>query len=422
MAIIFSNRQMAECMWFVSLKGYDSVSSWNAYLLSQSLPQDCTTANIGSSTYPYRSWAAVPADSRSISGDKVAVGLGRWGSDIQRSTWTKSMIWVGMTGAIIDCSLLTAIPFKFLSVPETLSNISVINGEMYIFTVSQQSMSLYIDNTTFDYLNIGAGLSSAFVGVLYLTNVIVEGLSEISVDANKYTLIAKSCYINADVNLSAYAPFSLLMSTITKKFIAKSYYCCFTDVASGVGVASLYNIKTDPLFNNKNIGDFTLSSASPCLYRGKNGKHIGPLGEARTINPNSVEFTEPNAIYSKYDAINNDLEKTSYDIEGVTFYQLVLRSGLYSGTVETGWVDFGKVREIDSLRFIANVFYDTNNNYEQAPTPDLDNLIIKYKAALTEAEKAGVSWIDTEWNSDKQAINARFMKLLITVTSSVPAP
>lgn len=127
------------------------------------------------------------------------------------------------------------------------------------------------------------------------------------------------------------------------------------------------------------------------------------------------------AIYSLTGGLT-DLVKTSYVVGGVTMYMLSLRTGKMSGTVETGWIDLGRTREVDSLRFVADMIYSAAGNYAQAPSPDLNKLSVSYKAALTEAEKAGVSWVSTEWGAEYLAVSARYIKLLITVTSTTPAP
>lgn len=402
---MWSNRQTAECMWFVSLNGFDSVSAWNAYLLSQSLPQDCTAANIGSSTYPYRTWAAVVADSRSVTGEKVAVGLGKWGADIQRTVWTKQMYWLGMTATVIDVYNTTASPFKQNAQPEYFDNLSFVNGETRaLFQPGVATTYNRMLRCNFDYLK---GITSGYT--LELHYCIVNNL--FAVELHK----ALNC-IYVTVNPSLLVAVNCIMPS----YNASCYYCCFT-ASSNAGAASSFNILADPQYNNAAIGDYTLAGGSPCLYKGRGGAHIGALGEARTINPNSPEMADGTAIYSTTGGLA-DLVKTSYLVNGVTMYMLSLRTGKMSGTVETGWIDLGRTREVDSLRFVADMIYGASGNYAQAPSPDLNKLSVSYKAALTEAEKAGVAWVSTEWGAEDLAVSARYVKLLITVTSTTPAP
>jgi hypothetical protein len=418
MAIMWSARQTAECAWFVSLNGYDTVSAWNAYLLSQSLPQDCTAANIGSSTYPYRTWAQVVADSRSVSGEKVAVGLGRWGQDAQRSVWIKRMHWMGMTGTVIDMQLCSSYVARTSASPETFEYFSVKNGESYAFLILADGIqSIIFRSCGFDYLGVSSAIISSSI-VVYMYNCTVLG-ANVPLSANyKHMLRATNCLLLFDVS-NVFHFSSVLVSTVTSRAAFTTYYCCFTNNSSGGGTQ--YNIKADPLFNNPSIGDYTLSPASPCLYKGKNGTHIGAMGEALTLTPNSPEMADGTAVYSLTGGIT-DLVKTSYDVGGVTMYMLSLRTGKMSGTVESGWIDLGRTREVDSLRFVADMIYGAGGNYAQAPSPDLNKLSVSYKAALTEAEKAGVSWVSTEWGAEELAVSARYVKLLITVTSTTPAP
>lgn len=417
---MWSNRQLAECTWFVSLNGYDSVSAWNAYLLNQSLPQDCTAANIGSSTYPFRTWSQVVADTRSVTGQKVAVGLGKWGSDAQRTVWTKSMYWLGMTGTVIDMQLCTLPVFKFLVNAETVCYMSFVNG-MYMPIIAQQyiTCSITFISCVFDYLSNNAGSDNYATRVLKLYNCVVVNMTSRS---SKIDVVwaTNTIFLTIMSSLTC-ATNSIFVNCIMPDLYALCLYCCFTNTNAQLGYANNYNINTDPLFNNAAIGDYTLRSDSPCLFRGKNGAHIGALGEARTINPNSPEMADGTAIYSLTGGLT-DLIKTSYIVNGVTMYMLSLRTGLMSGTVETGWIDLGRTREVDSLRFVADMFYTAAGNYAQAPSPDLNKLSVSYKAALTEAEKAGVSWVSTEWGAEDLAVSARYIKLLITVTSTTPAP
>jgi hypothetical protein len=405
MAIMWSNRQTAECTWFVSIEGYDTVSAWNAYLLSQSLPQECTTANIGSSTYPYRTWAAVVADSRAVTGEKVAVGLGRWGQDAQRTVWIKRMHWMGMTGTVIDVYNTTASPFKQNATPEYFDTLSFVNGETRaLFATGVSTTYNRMIRCQFDYLK---GITSGYT--LELQYCTVNNLAALELHK------ALNC-IYVSVNPSLLVAINCIMPTSN----AACYYCCFT-ASSNAGAVSSFNILADPQFNNPAIGDYTLAGGSPCLYKGRGGAHIGALGEARTINPNSPEMADGVAIYSTTGGLT-DLIKTSYLVNSVTMYMLSLRTGKMSGTVESGWIDLGRTREVDSLRFVADMIYGAGGNYAQAPSPDLNKLSVSYKAALTEAEKAGVSWVSTEWGTEDLAVSARYIKLLITVTSTTPAP
>lgn len=416
MAIMWSNRQTAECTWFVSLNGYDTVSAWNAYLLSQSLPQDCTAANIGSSTYPYRTWAQVVADSRAVTGEKVAVGAGKWGSDAQRTVWTKSMYWQGMTGTVIDMQLCSSYVFRALVIAETYDNIVTING-IYANVMSAAAGGIAnLIRCYIDYLVVSGG--SAGVR-LYVTDCIIQDGGVVSLN-NRFVIIALRCTFIFDIRKLDYYEVgaSRYINCIAPIQPFNSYYCC---IRSGAVSSVNYNFVGDPLFNNAAIGDYTLRSDSPCLYNGKNGAHIGALGEARTINPNSPEMANGVAIYSLTGGLT-DLIKTSYEVGGVTMYMLSLRTGKMSGTVEADWIDLGRTREVDSLRFVADMIYGAGGNYAQAPSPDLNKLSVSYKAALTEAEKAGVSWVSTEWGAEDLAVSARYIKLLITVTSTTPAP
>lgn len=414
---MWSVRQTAECTWFVSLNGYDTVSAWNAYLLSQSLPQDCTASNIGSSTYPYRSWAAVVADSRSVSGDKVAVGLGKWGSECQRTVVTKSMYWLGMTGTVIDMYLCNSTVFKALLISECYDTLIVVNGEINAsMSFSTASFAIFkcVDFDFFLYNN-----SSSIPGcIVRMDNCLIKDMFVPAANSLFNVRSNNSNFMFSTVG--RFATTSILVSCITKiAGTCNTYFSCFTDPASTQGSSN--NIISNPIFNTESIGDYTLSPASPCLYKGKNGTHIGALGEARTINPNSPEMADGTAVYSLTGGLT-DLVKTSYDVGGVTMYMLSLRTGKMSGTVETGWIDLGRTREVDSLRFVADMIYGAGGNYAQAPSPDLNKLSVSRKCALTEAEKAGVAWVSTEWGAEDLAVSARYIKILITVTSTTPAP
>lgn len=286
MAIHWSARQLAECTWFVSLKGYDTVSAWNAYLLANALPQDVTTDNIGSSLYPYRTWAALVADSRTVSLQSVGVGVGRWGSDAQRSTFTKSFTWLGQAGTVIDMQTCTTALLRVLPVPETIDTIDFINGEFngVLPAVTVSGLYLYFNNCTFDILKSNPGQGTSAVSYVGLYNCYAD-----SVVLNQGLFLRlHNCTVPG--SMATYA-----LNSIVSYVGALSYYCLGINSTSG-GINCKYG---NPVFNNSAAGDYTLAPTSPCLYSGKNGAHIGAYGEALRLDPNSEAFAPGQAVYSQ---------------------------------------------------------------------------------------------------------------------------
>ena len=402
MAIQWSEKQLGVCTWYVSIGGYDTVAAWNVYLASVSLPQDCTIENIGNSTYPWRTWAAVVADTRVVSGSSVAVGVGKWDNAAYRSVVTKACVWVGATGTVIDMQLVTGSIFRVVA-RETIYDMSFVNSQFKNPTYT--SVTAY--NCYFSYLS----LSTADSSYLYycVVDYLIRGTGGNGMTLTNCTVLA--CATNTSI---CRVVSSIIRSGSLNAQYSTAYYSVVPN--SVTGYANIIGV--DPLFNNSAIGDYTLRSDSPCLYAGQHGSHIGALGEARSLGPNSAEFAVGTAVYSQTGALA-DIVKESYNVGGVTMYQFRLRDGVLSGTVESGWTDFGKVRAIDSLRYVSDMMYDAVGYITEAPSPSLDKLTVSYKAALTEAEKAGVAWQSADWQVVGLAINARYVKLLITLTKSV---
>lgn len=406
MAIHWSARQLAECTWFVSLNGYDTVSAWNAYLLANALPQDVTTSNIGSSLYPYRTWAALVADSRTVSLQSVAVGVGRWGSDAQRSVFTKSFTWLGQPGTLIDMQLMTAIPFRGLSVPETYDTLKVVNGEFSAFYSG--GFPIYMRNMHIDYITLAGQVRMYNSVVLYAAGASGGSLNQI------YNSTIVSCI----AGLSVYAINSIIRGGAINGQYSSIYYCC---VSVSAGVPYQYAIiLTDPIFNSPQTGDYTLAPTSPCLYVGKNGAHIGAYGEALRLDPNSAAFAPGQAVYSQTGGLD-DIIKEAYDVSGVTYYEFVRRTGVTSGNVRSAWVSLGSVRPIDAVRLVQDVFFATDGTYSQAVSDSLEHMRIGIYTALTEQEKAGavMQWVDHDTPGIE--VNALFVSVHVYLTGNAPA-
>lgn len=409
MAIHWSARQLAECTWFVSLRGYDTVSAWNAYLLANGLPQDVTTDNIGSSLYPYRTWAALVADSRTVSLQSVAVGAGRWGSDAQRSVFTKSFTWLGQPGTVIDMQTCTATLLRVLSVPETIDTIKVINCEMNYVLLTTNSANLAI---TFRSCWFDRFISSPMTG---------GGSPHISF-VYMYYCYARSASVTWALRLYLYnstvpgSTATYALNSIINDVNASSYYCLGINSTSG-GINCKYG---NPIFNSPQTGDYTLAPTSPCLYAGKNGAHIGAFGEALRLDPNSAAFAPGQAVYSQTGGLD-DIVKQAYDVGGVTYYEFVRRTGVASGNVRSAWVSLGSVRPIDAVRLVQDVFFAADGTYSQAVSDSLEHMRIGIYTALTEQEKAGAAmqWVDHDTPGIE--VNALFVSVHVYLTGNAPA-
>lgn len=404
MAIYWSARQVAECDWFVSLDGFDSVALWNSYLLANSLPQDCTVDNIGTQLYPWRTWQAVVNDARTATNDKVAVGLGRWGADVQRSAFTKSFYWLGQAGTVIDMQLCTAIPFRALTNPETFDSLKTVNSEF-------RNFATYVANR----INLRNCFFDRFSSVLgtYFYNCLIQYLTSTSLGA---AYLYNSTAVNSvGAGFGGFAQNSIVTNIISGSQI---FYCC---AQSGLASGYFGSFVANPMFNDRNAGDYTLSSISPCLYAGKNNAHIGCYGEALRIDPNNATFAPGTATYSQTGGLD-DVVKTPYDIGGVTYYQFVRRSGVTSGNVRSGWISLGMVRNIDVVRLVQDVFFDANGGYAQCSSDSLERLRIGIYTALTEQEKAGavMQWVDHD--TPGIAVDAMFISIHVFLTGDSPAP
>jgi len=201
-------------------------------------------------------------------------------------------------------------------------------------------------------------------------------------------------------------------------------FCCLYNFSPTI-IYGINNIKgLNPKFNNTNIGDYTLQPDSPCLFAGKNNTHIGAFGLGYNVNANSTEFTEEGgAIFSQSNVgsgTENDIVKTSQTINGVTTRYFILKTGHTEGTVESEWIDFQTLTEINSVKLFANFIYDEdgiatdrvdidNNDTGQYP----NQYDFELKVALDDTEKTTATWQEVIWNKELSNISARFVKLKI---------
>lgn len=407
MAIIWSSRQTAECQYFVSLEGFDTPASWNAFLLANGLPQDCTSANIGNAVYPFRTFAAVAADVRTATGNKIGVGLGRWGSDVQRATFSKSFYWLGQAGTVVDLQLCTAVPFRALAVAETIDFVRTVNSEfrnLYSFVAG----SINCIRCCFDRFVYISGYA-------YLTYCFSKYVTPPSGSGASFLVLNNCTILSGPSSFGAYALNSIVPAGSAQ--FSHFYYCLLKD-----GVGNRFGCITGSAnYNNETAKDYTLASTSPCLYAGKNNANIGCYGEAVRVDPNNSAFSEPAAVYSRTLGVN-DLYKSAYDIGGITYYQFLRTVGITAGNVRSGWINLGTIRRINAVRLVHDVFFNaTTGKYSVAASDSLSQMRIGLYVAKTEQEKAGAAIIWVDHDTAGVDLDALFISLHVYITGDSPA-
>lgn len=136
------------------------------------------------------------------------------------------------------------------------------------------------------------------------------------------------------------------------------------------------SISSDPLFNNTQFNDYTLSTNSPCLYAGENRSHIGAYGLAYSYNGLSPEFS------------GATLTNISIDENGSMF----LTDPLQDGIIETAMITFPKIVKVNLLHLYSTMEFDSNGigieivDYDTGSTEKSVHYDYLIKYGVTEAE------------------------------------
>lgn len=410
----WNTEQLSNCKWFIAKSGFDTADNWNAFLGEYLV--DGT--NLGSADYPFRTWDITQTDSRVVQGDWCAVSLGMWGSDAVRASVTKKLKFIGQSGTVVDMQAASTWILKLsTSDYEEAHNISFINGEYSSIvsggTIVNDVRKASFINCAFDIFRIGSDyrtysgpeLSKCFVKQLFF-----NGAYYAAAYLDRCTVLkSEKGTING---AKLYAESSIIFENIGCN-IQSSYYNCIPSYSGG-----WETVTADPQWNNPATGDYSLSSNSPCLYAGKGQQHIGCYGEALSLTPNSIEFTEPNAVFSKSDGVNNDIIKEAFEVDGITYFFFRLADSKTSGWIETDWIFHGKIRKIDSIRMIADMFFDADGNYSQAVSSSLNKLTVQMKTAVTDVEKGGAAFEEIEWSQTGLNKNTLWSKYRIDLVAA----